>query len=163
MKGSPTVRLLPATRDEAMALVDRLHRHHPRHQGHRFAIAAELGGELVGAAIVGRPTSHVLQQDKTCAEVVRLVVKEHVCFGPFCLDALHNLCSRLYGAAWRAWKAMGGRRMVTYTLATEPGTSLRAAGATFECETRGGSWDRPSRARQDKAPTDPKHRWGWTA
>jgi hypothetical protein len=34
----------------------------------------------------------------------------------------------LYGAVWRAAKAMGYRRCITYTQADEPGTSLRAAG-----------------------------------
>lgn len=38
------------------------------------------------------------------------------------------VCSTLYARCWRAWQAMGGKRLVTYTLATEPGASLRGAG-----------------------------------
>lgn len=34
----------------------------------------------------------------------------------------------LYGAAWRAAKAMGYQRAITYTQADETGASLRAAG-----------------------------------
>lgn len=57
--------------------------------------------------------------DGFTAEVLR------VCTVP---EAPRGACSMLYGACWRAWRGMGGRRLITYTLDTEPGTSLRAAG-----------------------------------
>lgn len=132
--------VVPSTRDEANELVARFHRHHPRVLGHRFAIALQADGELVGAAIVSRPVSRMLDADRFTAEVVRLVVKEGV----------PNGCSKLYRAAVRAWKEQGGRRLVTYTLATEPGTSLRAAGFRFMGEAGGGSWSRVGRARQEQ-------------
>lgn len=37
-------------------------------------------------------------------------------------------CSFLYAACWRAWRAMGGNRLITYTLQSESGASLRGAG-----------------------------------
>nr|WP_216624795.1 XF1762 family protein [Paenibacillus foliorum] len=45
-----------------------------------------------------------------------------------CTDGTKNAASKLYAAAWHAARAMGYRRLVTYTLIEEPGTSLRAAG-----------------------------------
>lgn len=65
----------------------------------------------------------------------------------------------LYGAARRAARALGYRRLITYTLATEPGTSLRAAGWQCDGEAGGGSWSRPSRDRKDHHPTAVKVRW----
>ncbi|SLB33401.1 XF1762 family protein [Mycobacteroides abscessus] len=58
--------------------------------------------------------------------------------------------SMLYGAAWRAAKAMGYRRLVTYTLASESGASLRAAGwrVVARRPPRKG-WDMPGRPRVD--------------
>ena len=106
------------------------------------------GERVVGVAVVGRPTSRVLARDTYTAEVTRC-----------CTDGARNACSMLYAASWRAWRAMGGRRLITYTLATEPGTSLRAAGWREIYVTKGGSWNRPSRPRVDTAPTEQKCLW----
>jgi hypothetical protein len=59
----------------------------------------------------------------------------------------------LYGAAWRAAKALGYKRLITYILASESGTTLKASGWKSVYETGGGGWDRPGRKRVDKAPT----------
>lgn len=131
----------PSTRDEANVFLVAHHRHLVRHvAGHRFALAVDLDGELVGVAVVGRPVARALQ-GPTTAEVTRL-----------CTDGTPNACSALYGASWRAWRAMGGTRLVTYTLATEPGTSLRASGwkAVSSRGPRDG-WDTPARARENTA------------
>ena len=53
-------------------------------------------------------------------------------------------------------------KIITYTLISEPGTSLVAAGWTREAETRGGSWSRINRPRIDRAPTCAKVRWSRT-
>ena len=45
-----------------------------------------------------------------------------------CTDGTPNANSMIYGALWRAGKAMGYQRMITYTQADESGSSLRAAG-----------------------------------
>ena len=63
------------------------------------------------------------------------------------------------GAAWRAARALGYRRLVTYTLPEEGGGSLRAAGWKCLGEAGGGSWSVPSRPRVDKHPTQTKMRW----
>ncbi len=51
------------------------------------------------------------------------------------------------------------RLVITYTLPDEGGASLRAAGFRLATESRGGSWDRESRPREDVSPLDPKWRW----
>ena len=130
-------------------MVAELHRHHKPEVGHRFSIGCETeDGRLVGAAIVGRPKARAIEQYRT-AEVTRLVT-----------DGTPNACSLLYGACWRTWKAMGGQRMITYTLVSEPGTSLRAAGwkLLYETELRPLGWDTPSR-RREQVPQLPKKLW----
>ena len=67
--------------------------------------------------------------------------------------------SFLFGKAARAALALGFRRIGTYTLARESGTSLRAAGWTLLGQTKGGSWSRPGRERTDKHPTEQKLLW----
>lgn len=142
-----SLRLIPLPRDEANAFVEQHHRNHGSVVGHIFAIGAETSGSIVGVAIVGRPVARELQDGFT-AEVTRLAT-----------DGTRNACSFLYGAAWRAARALGYRRLVTYTLQTEPGTSLRAAGWRVVGETRAGSWNRKTRPRVDKHPTQAKLRW----
>lgn len=124
------------------------HRHHTPPVGHLFSIGAFRLAELVGVVIVGRPVSR-MRDDGLTAEVTRLCVR----------DGERNACSFLYGKAARAALAMGFRRIGTYTLKREAGTSLRAAGWTQISETSGGSWTRPSRLREDKHTTDQKLLW----
>ncbi len=143
--------LCPLTLREARAFVDRHHRHHRAPQGGLYAIGAHRGGgadELAGVVIVGRPVSRHLD-DTWTAEVIRLCV----------LDGERNACSFLYAAAWRAARAMGYRKLLTYTLATEPGDSLRGAGWKVVGKTAADSWNRPSRPRVDMHPTQEKLRW----
>jgi hypothetical protein len=141
------VTVVPVTLREARAYVDRVHRHHRAPQGGLFAIAAALDGEIVGVVIVGKPVARMLNDEFT-AEVTRLAS-----------DGTRNVCSMLYRAAWRAARAMGYRRLVTYTLTTEPGSSLLGAGFKSLGEAGGGSWSRPSRARIDTHPLELKIRW----
>ena len=98
-------------------------------------------------AVVGRPVSRALD-DGLSLEVSRVAT-----------DGVRNGCSILYGACRRAAFAMGYRRLVTYILCTESGTSLRAAGWTYAGETRGKPWNTPRRPRVDKLPIQNKHRW----
>lgn len=141
--------LCPVTLREARAFVDRHHRHHRAPQGGLFAVACvpDGGGDIVGVAIVGRPIARQLAGDYT-AEVTRL-----------CTDGTFNACSMLYGAAWRAARALGYRRLITYTLATEDGSSLRAVGWRDVAKTKDEGWSRPSRPRVDLHPTQAKLRW----
>lgn len=134
--------------DEAVAFVRRHHRHHLPPRGHKFSVAvADEAGEVRGVAIVGRPVARGLQDGWTL-EVTRLAT-----------DGCPNACSCLYAACWRAARAMGYRRLVTYILDTESGVSLAASGWRCVGKTGGGSWDTPSRPRVDKHPTQGKLRF----
>lgn len=138
---------VPITQREALVFVDRLHRHHKPPRGSLFQIGAAVDGQIVGVVIVGRLVSR-FRQDGYTAEVTRL-----------CTDGSRNACSFLYGAAWRAARALGYRRLGTYTLPEEGGASLRAAGWRLIGEAGGGSWNSPSRPRVDTAPTQTKLLW----
>ena len=141
--------VVPVTISEAKAYVREVHRHAPVIQGGLFAVGlAESPGPrpLVGVAIVGRP-SRLIQDGWTCA-ITRLAT-----------DGSRNACSMLYGAAWRAAKAIGYRRARTYTLTTESGASLRAIGARPIGLTEGRSHSRPKRPRTDKHEIAPRVIW----
>ncbi len=143
--------IVPLSLDEANAFVAEHHRHHGPVVGHKFSIglcARELESiEVIGVAIVGRPVARPLDNGFTL-EVTRC-----------CTDGTRNACSALYAAAWRAARALGYRKLVTYTLASEGGSSLRAAGWRVVGEVKGRSWDVPSRRRIDTAPKQDKLRW----
>lgn len=140
---------IPVELDEANAFVARIHRHHGPVVGHKFAIGAVLGQSnceplVIGVVIVGRPVARE-RQDGLTLEVTRLAT-----------DGTRNACSFLYGAAARAAFALGYKRIGTYILSSEPGTSIKAAGWRLIGQTRGGSWSTPSRPRVDKHPTQAK-------
>lgn len=141
------LQLHPLTLKEACAFVAQKHRHHKPPQGGLFAIGCAAGDEVVGVCIVGRPVARMLDDGFT-AEVTRLAT-----------DGSRNACSMLYSAAWRACRAMGYRRLVTYILDTEPGTSLAAAGWKLIGRAGGGSWSRSGRPRVDLHPTQAKLRF----
>lgn len=137
--------LAPVQFDEAAEYVRLHHRHHTPPQGHKFSLAAiNADGVTIGVVIVGRPVAR-RRDDGMTLEVTRL-----------CTDGTSNACSFLYGAAARATFALGYRRIGTYILKREPGTSLVAAGWKLIGETPGKSWSVPSRLRDDKHPIEPK-------
>jgi len=141
------LRIVPCTIGDARAYVRQYHRHHPPPVSGLFAVAVAEGERIRGVAVVGRPVARGLDDGWT-AEVTRVAT-----------DGVKNGCSMLYGAAWRAARALGWQRLVTYTLETEPGTSLRAAGWRAVGEVRGRSWSCKSRPRVDRHPTQAKIRW----
>lgn len=126
------LRAVPVDLSEANDFVASFHRHNKPVTGHRFSIGASDGVRLWGVCIVGRPVSRGIQAQGYTAEVLRCCVEEGAPLG---------CCSFLYAAAWRAWRAMGGERLITYTLVTEGGASLRGAG-----------W----RVVAERAPREPK-------
>jgi len=132
------LRVVPTTLRKANAFVRLHHRHANPTRGHKFSIGATLDGdELVGVAIAGRPISRH-RDDGLTLEVLRVCVKA---------GGSRNACSLLYGACWRAARAMGYRRLITYTLKSENGASVKASGFRLVGEVRAQSWDRPSRRR----------------
>jgi hypothetical protein len=142
-----TLELQPITYKEACEFIREHHSHHLPPQGWKFGIAVNDGEKIVGVVTVGRPVARHLDDGWTL-EVTRC-----------CTDKTKHVASKLYAAAWRASKAMGYKRLISYTLKEEKGTSLTAAGWRVIGETSGGSWSRPSRPRVDKHPTGQKLLW----
>lgn len=136
------VTIVPCTLTEAAEFVLNFHRHNKPPQGGLFAAGASDGDELVGVAIVGRPVARMMQDGFT-AEVIRCCVRD---------GAPKGTPSALYGACWRAAKALGWRKLITYTLQTESGASLRGAGwkvvAELDAKNPGGWQNRPGREWQ---------------
>ena len=139
--------LTPVSLREANAFVAEYHRHHKPVVGHKFSIGCAQDGRLMGVAIVGRPVSRYLDDGLTL-EVTRL-----------CTTGGKNACSMLYGAAARAAKALGYRKIITYTLDTEPGTSLRAAGWTCVGIAGGPRWTGKRKPAADLCPPQMKLRY----
>lgn len=138
------MKIVPIFQREAFEFIQKNHRHHKKPVGSIFQIGLSDGEKLIGVAVVGRPVARRLQDGQT-AEVTRL-----------CTDGSKNACSMLYAACWRASKALGYRKLITYILIDEPGTSLKAAGWKLIGERGGGSWSVPSRPRTDKHPIQKK-------
>jgi len=143
--------LVPLTVNEANAFVLAHHRHHPPVRGHKFSLGAATDEGIVAVAMLGRPVARGLDDGWTI-EINRLCVAEH-------LARSGNAASWLLGRCRRAAAALGYRRIITYTLATESGVSLRAAGYRVLYTVAGRSWTTPSRPRIDRHPTQEKIAW----
>jgi hypothetical protein len=121
---------------EANAYVERHHRHSVPTVGHKFSLGAVADGEVVGVAIVGRPVARMLQDGWTL-EALRVCTTGH-----------RNACSFLYGASWKATRALGFLRIITYTTTAEHAASVRAAGWVKESVREAAlDWSVPSRPR----------------
>lgn len=139
----------PISFKTAKEFVDRWHRHHRASVGQKFSIGVFQEDIMVGCAMCGRPVSRCLDDGETC-EITRL-----------CTDGTPNACSMLYGACCRIAKEMGYRRVITYTLFSEKGASLRASG--FICEGIAGGEIWTGRRRRDNGvPKEKKLRWSRT-
>jgi len=144
----PKLTIVPITFAEAKEYIDRYHRHHKPSISAKFCIAvADEANEIRGVAMVGRPIARMLDDGWTL-EITRVAT-----------DGCPNACSCLYGAAWRVARALGYRRVVTYTLPEEGGTSLKASGYDLVGQAGGGSWSRKDRPRVDLHPTQVKLKW----
>lgn len=139
------LRIVPMSIDQANAYVHKHHRHAKGAlPGAKFVIGVaaatrvpDLPWVLCGVAIVGFPSAPALQ-DGILIEIRRV-----------CTDGTRNACSMLYGHARRAARSMGHAPVITYTLASESGASLRAAGFHIDKPDAGGpaEWwhNRPGR------------------
>lgn len=146
--------LVPIDLDEACAFIALHHRHHDPPRGCKFVVGVARVLAVVGVAVVGRPVARNAS-DTWTAEVTRVCTNDPRPPGEHASGA----CSMLYGACWRAARAIGYRKLITYTLPEEGGASLRGAGWTCVGEAGGGSWSRELRPRVDTAPLQQKLRW----
>jgi len=148
----PALHLVPVSFNDACTFIAEHHRHHRPPPGMKFCMGVATADKVLrGVAIVGRPVARHLDDGYTL-EVIRTAT-----------DATANANSCLYGAAWRAAKALGYSRLVTYTQDGESGSSLRAAGWRVIAERRARpGWDMPSRPREDRG-TGGVQRFLWEA
>lgn len=142
-----SLHIVPCSLSEANAFVLEHHRHHKPVVGHKFSLAVADELSIRGVAIVGRPISRMLDDGWTL-EVNRVAT-----------DGCENACSALYGACWRVAKNLGYRKLITYILGTETGTSLIASGWRNVGKAGGGSWNCKSRPRIDTALQQTKIKW----
>ena len=147
------MKIIPFTLRKANEFVRLHHRHSKTVVGCKFSIAAiNEADDVIGIAIVGRPISRKLDDGLT-GEIVRT-----------CTDGTKNVNSFLYGACARIWKEMGGKKIITYTLETESGISLKASGFkhvdTTKAVSKGKGWtNRKNREWQPKVHSLNKYRW----
>lgn len=138
----------PITLKEANKYVAEHHRHHKPTTGHKFSVCCrDESGILHGVAICGRPVSRYLDDGETL-EVNRV-----------CTDGTTNACSILYGACTRIARNMGYNKIITYTLESENGSSLRASGFTFDGIAGGEVWNGKRSGRDNGVPKQKKKRW----
>ena len=137
----------PITFREASSYINANHRHHKATVGCKFCISVVgLDGQIHGVAVCGRPVSRHLDDGMTL-EINRV-----------CTDGAMNACSMLYGACCRIAKEMGYRKVITYILESESGTSLKASNFVCEGEAGGIRWTGCRNKGQD-IPAEMKTRW----
>jgi len=149
------LRVRPMTCKAAALHVAKNHRHSRGTTGGLFAAAVYDGGRLAGVAICAKPVARMLDDGLT-VEITRV-----------CTDGTRNACSKLYGALCRAAAAIGYEKAVTYTLADEPGDSLRAAGFAVAARLKARpTWNCAARSRvqvdlfgNETRPPGEKLRW----
>ena len=110
------LKVVPLSLKEANEFVTKYHRHNKKCQGHKFSLGAIFKNKLVGVVIVGRPVSRKLD-NKLTLEINRNCVLD---------NAPKGTCSFLYSKAIKVWQTMGGKKIITYTLNYESGSSLKA-------------------------------------
>ena len=146
VKDKKPFNIRPITLKVANEYVADNHRHHNGTVGCKFAIGLFVEEKMVGCAICGRPVSRYLDNGLTL-EINRV-----------CTDGTYNACSKLYGACCRIAKEMGYKRVITYTLESENGSSLKASGFICEGKAGGKMWN-GSRRKDNGVPPEYKNRW----
>jgi len=114
----------PITLRAANDFVSAHHRHNSRtaRDGGKFAVSCYARGELAGIAIVGNPLSATYMNKEKYGYVAEVL---RTCTSPL---APKGAVSFLYGICTRICRDMGFDVVITYTLETETGASLRGAG-----------------------------------
>tara|TARA_B100000900_G_C19969962_1_gene469361 strand:- start:14 stop:481 length:468 start_codon:yes stop_codon:yes gene_type:complete len=148
------LKIVPLSLKEANEFVTKYHRHNKKCQGHKFSLGAVFENKLVGVVIVGRPVARKLD-DKLTLEINRNCVLD---------NAPKGTCSFLYSKAIKVWQTMGGKKIITYTLDYESGSSLKAVNFKKEkmvqiFKKNTGWTTRVNRVWQEVQKT-PRIRWG---
>lgn len=153
-----TLEIVPVTLTAAKTFVNVHHQHNDAPLSWKFGVGLAIGDELVGIAMVGRPSGRGIDLPRN-VEITRVCLNE---------AGIHkNGASMLYGAACRMAKAGGYLIAYTYTLQEEDATSVKASGFIIDAElVARESWSSPSRPRYEETllgprdrPTGSKYRW----
>ena len=124
------------------------HRHNKPVAGHKFSIGLFDNDKLIGVAICGRPVAR-MADDGLTLEVLRV-----------CTDGTRNANSMLYSRVKKIAQVMGYKKVLTYTLTEESGSSLRAVGAQKDGIVKPREWSREKRKREtQKVYGKEKVRW----
>ena len=140
------MKIVPITFNYAKQFVKDYHRHNPNVVGCKFAIGCQGDDGIVGVAICGRPVSRYLDDGETL-EINRV-----------CTNGARNACSMLYSACCRIAKAMGYKKVITYTLQSEDGASVKASNFICDGEAGGTHWT-GKQNRGQQIPNEMKVRW----
>ena len=154
------IRLAPIDHVEVNQFVQQHHRHNAMLRFQQFYLSIrDTKDKLRGVALMRTP----IASPTGAAFVDALEVTR------CCTDGVKNGCSMLYGACSRIAQALGYKRIITYTLTTESGASLKASGFEIEHTTVPKphiTWNtRPDRHPQlvtgmvDVIPLGIKYRW----
>ena len=141
------LKIKPIHLTQAKAFVEKYHRHSIPPVGGKFAIACWNDDKICGVAICGRPVARHSDDGETL-EIYRN-----------CTDGTRNACSKLYGSCQRIARNMGYKRVITYTLASENGASLRAANFQNCGEAGGTQWTGSRKRSYYVAPHEMKIKW----
>lgn len=142
------LKIVPCTQKQAKTFVTAVHRHHRPSIGAIFCIGViDEFAKVRGVAMVGRPVARMIDDGQT-VEVTRVAT-----------DGCFNACSKLLGACRKIAFEMGYGRIITYTLTSEGGASLRGAGWHNDAVSPGGTWTSGKRKSADDWPTESKNRW----
>jgi hypothetical protein len=155
--------IAPIPLSVANDFVKKYHRHNDERKIHKFSLGLYKKSEdkdiLIGVAICGSPTG-ISYNGKSFLEVYRV-----------CVTEANNSCSMLYGRCTRIAKELGYEKLITYTLKTEPGTTVKASGFELETDEAGGKKWTGKRAKEREKkrneagivlklpPEEKKNRW----
>lgn len=146
--------VVPISFRDACSFVNKHHRHNKAPQGCKFCIAITThDNKIVGVAICGRPLSPKF--DSLCIEITRVCV----------LEGYKNACSFLISKCVKIAREMGYKKVITYTLASENGASLKASNFRLVSEQKKVSRWKSSRIMKnlfgeyEKYPNETRNRY----
>jgi len=104
----------------------------------KYIIGLENDNELIGVAILGRPCNRYIEDGHTI-EIRRLAT-----------NGLKNACSFLLARSSELAFSLGYKKIVTYTLQIESGSSLKATGFEISHNSNSkGKWRSTTQTRLD--------------
>lgn len=141
------MKIIPMHLKQAQEFISKYHRHNIPPVGGKFAIGCISDGNLCGTAICGRPISRMLDNGN--------VLEIYRC----CTNGTRNACSMLYGACLRIARNMGYKEVITYTLVSENGASLKASNFIYDGLSGGLEWTGERKRKYYVSPKERKIRW----